>query len=152
EANEHYVPFVIEPSLGVERMLLAFLCNAYDEEVVDAEKNDVRTVLRLHPALAPFKCAVLPLSKKLGDKAREIQGELSKYWMVDYDDAGSIGKRYRRQDEVGTPFCITVDFETVGDEKTPADNCVTIRERDIMKQVRVPVSELKSWLEERLAY
>ncbi|MCI9391764.1 MAG: glycine--tRNA ligase, partial [Oscillospiraceae bacterium] len=152
EANEHYVPFVIEPSLGVERMLLAFLCNAYDEEVVDAEKNDVRTVLRLHPALAPLKCAVLPLSKKLGDKAREIQGELSKYWMVDYDDAGSIGKRYRRQDEVGTPFCITVDFETVGDEKTPADNCVTIRERDSMKQVRVPVSELKSWLEERLAY
>ena len=152
EANEHYVPFVIEPSLGVERMLLAFLCNAYDEEVVDEEKNDVRTVLRLHPALAPFKAAVLPLSKKLGDKAREIQMELSKDWMIDFDDAGSIGKRYRRQDEVGTPFCITVDFETVGDDKTPADNCVTVRERDSMKQVRIPVSELKGWLAERLAY
>ena len=133
-------------------MLLAFLCNAYDEEVVDAEKNDVRTVLRLHHALAPFKAAVLPLSKKLGDKAREIHAELSKYWMVDFDDAGSIGKRYRRQDEVGTPFCITVDFETVGDEKTPADNCVTIRERDTMNQVRIPIVQLKSWLEERLAY
>ena len=152
EKNEHYIPYVIEPSLGVERMLLAFLCNAYDEEVVDAEKNDVRTVLRLHPALAPLKCAVLPLSKKLGDKAREIQGELSKYWMVDYDDAGSIGKRYRRQDEVGTPFCITVDFETVGDEKTPADGCVTVRERDTMQQVRIPISELKAYLTEKLAY
>ncbi len=152
EKNEHYIPYVIEPSLGVERMLLAFLCNAYDEEVVDAEKNDVRTVLRLHPALAPFKAAVLPLSKKLGDKAREIQAELSKDWMIDFDDTGSIGKRYRRQDEVGTPFCITVDFETVGDDKTPADNCVTIRERDSMKQVRIPISELKGWLAERLAY
>ena len=152
ESNEHYVPFVIEPSLGVERMLLAFLCNAYDEEVVDEEKNDVRTVLRLHPALAPFKAAVLPLSKKLGDKAREIQTELAKDWMIDFDDAGSIGKRYRRQDEVGTPFCITVDFETVGDDKTPADNCVTVRERDSMKQVRIPISELKGWLAERLAY
>ena len=133
-------------------MLLAFLCNAYDEEVVDAEKNDVRTVLRFHPALAPFKAAVLPLSKKLADKAQEIQAELSKDWMIDYDDAGSIGKRYRRQDEVGTPFCITVDFETVGDDKTPADNCVTVRERDSMKQVRIPISELRSWLAERLAY
>ena len=152
DKNEHYIPYVIEPSLGVERMLLAFLCNAYDEEVVDAEKNDVRTILRLHHALAPFKAAVLPLSKKLGDKAREIHAELSKYWMVDFDDAGSIGKRYRRQDEVGTPFCITVDFETVGDEKTPADNCVTIRERDTMNQVRIPIVQLKSWLEERLAY
>ena len=152
ESNEHYVPFVIEPSLGVERMLLAFLCNAYDEEVVDEEKNDVRTVLRLHPALAPFKAAVLPLSKKLGDKAREIQTELARDWMIDFDDAGSIGKRYRRQDEVGTPFCIAVDFETVGDDKTPADNCVTVRERDSMKQVRIPISELKGWLAERLAY
>ena len=152
ETGERYIPYVIEPSLGVGRMLLAFLCNAYDEEMVDASKNDVRTVLRLHPALAPFKAAVLPLSKKLADKAQEIQVQLSKDWMVDYDDAGSIGKRYRRQDEVGTPFCITVDFETVGDEKTPADNCVTIRERDSMKQVRVPISELKNWLAERLAY
>ena len=122
--------------------------------MVDAEKNDVRTVLRLHPALAPFKCAVLPLSKKLSDKGREIQAELSKYFMVDYDDAGSIGKRYRRQDEVGTPYCITVDFDTVGDESKgiAADNAVTIRDRDTMEQVRVPISELKAWLEEKLAY
>ena len=135
-------------------MTLAFLVDAYDEEVVDAEKNDVRTVLRLHPALAPFKCAVLPLSKKLADKGREIQAELSKYFMVDYDDAGSIGKRYRRQDEVGTPYCITVDFDTVGDEAKgiAADNAVTIRDRDTMEQVRVPISELKSWLEQKLAY
>ena len=119
EQDEHYIPYVIEPSLGADRVTLAFLVDAYDEEVVDAEKNDVRTVLRLHPALAPFKCAVLPLSKKLGDKAREIQAELSKYFMVDYDDAGSIGKRYRREDEIGTPYCITVDFETVGDDEDP---------------------------------
>ena len=133
-------------------MLLAFLCNAYDEELVDAEKNDVRTVLHLHPALAPFKCAVLPLSKKLGDKAREIQMELSKCFMVDYDDAGSIGKRYRRQDEVGTPYCVTVDFQTVGSDTEQADHAVTIRDRDTMDQVRVPISELKNWLEEKLAY
>ena len=112
--------------------------DAYDEEVVDEAKNDVRTVLRLHPALAPFKCAILPLSKKLGDKAREIQTELSKYFMVDYDDAGSIGKRYRRQDEIGTPYCITVDFETVGDDKTPADNAVTIRDRDTWSRCVCP--------------
>jgi len=152
EKNEHFIPYVIEPSLGADRVVLAFLVDAYDEEVVDPEKNDVRTVLRLHPALAPFKAAVLPLSKKLGEKAREIQAELSRDWMVDYDDTGSIGRRYRRQDEVGTPYCITVDFETVGDGKTPADNCVTIRERDSMKQVRLPISELKSWLAEKLAY
>ena len=149
-----YVPYVIEPSLGVERSFLAFLCDAYDEEVVDAEKNDVRTVLRLHPALAPFKCAVLPLSKKLSDKGLEIHAELSKYFMVDFDDAGSIGKRYRREDEIGTPFCITVDFDTVGDPEKgiEADNAVTIRERDTMAQVRVPISELKNWIEERLAF
>ncbi len=152
EKNEHYVPYVIEPSLGCDRVALAFLCEAYDEEVVDEAKNDVRTVLHLHPALAPFKCAVLPLSKKLADKGREIQTELSKYFMVDYDDAGSIGKRYRRQDEIGTPYCVTVDFATVGDDKTPADNAVTIRDRDTMEQVRVPISGLKAWLEEKLAY
>ena len=152
EKNEHYLPYVIEPSLGVERSVLAVLCDAYDEEVVDAEKNDVRVVLRLHPALAPFKCAVLPLSKKLADKGREIQTELSKYFMTDFDDAGSIGKRYRRQDEIGTPYCVTVDFQTVGDEETPADNCVTVRERDSMEQVRLPISELKSWLEEKMAF
>ncbi len=147
-----YVPSVIEPSLGVERSFLAFLCDAYDEEVVDAEKNDVRTVLRLHPALAPFKAAVLPLSKKLGDAATEIYHALQKEFMVDYDEAGSIGKRYRRQDEIGTPYCITVDFQTVGDDNTEADHCVTIRERDSMDQVRVPIAELKAWLAERVAF
>ncbi len=150
EKNEHYIPYVIEPSLGVERSVLAVLCDAYDEEVVDEAKNDVRTVLRLHPALAPFKCAVLPLSKKLGDKARELQTELCKEFMADYDDAGSIGKRYRRQDEIGTPFCITVDFQTVGSETEEADHCVTIRERDSMEQVRVPIDQVKAYLLERI--
>ena len=153
--NEHYIPYVIEPSLGADRVVLAFLVEAYDEEVVGQDKkgnDDVRVVMHFHPALAPFKAAVLPLSKKLGDKGREIQEMLSKYFMVDYDDTGSIGKRYRRQDEIGTPYCITVDFETVGDENTPADNCVTIRDRDTMEQVRVPIAELKDWLEAKLAY
>lgn len=152
EANQHYIPYVIEPSLGADRVTLAFLIDAYDEEVVDAEKNDVRTVLRLHPALAPFKCAVLPLSKKLAEPALEIQRELCKHFMVDFDDAGSIGKRYRRQDEVGTPFCITVDFQTVGDDKTPADHCVTVRHRDSMEQERVPISELRAYIESRLEF
>ena len=152
ERNEHYIPYVLEPSLGGERSVLAVLCDAYDEEVVDEAKNDVRTVLRLHPALAPFKAAVLPLSKKLADKGREIQAELSKYFMVDYDDAGSIGKRYRRQDEVGTPYCITVDFQTVGSDTEEADHAVTIRDRDTMEQVRVPISELKAWLDEKVAF
>ena len=153
--NTRYIPYVIEPSLGADRVVLAFLIEAYDEEVVGKDKkgnDDVRVVMHFHPALAPFKAAVLPLSKKLSDKALEIQAELSKYFMVDFDDAGSIGKRYRRQDEVGTPYCITVDFQTVGDDKTEADNAVTIRDRDTMEQVRVPISELKSWLEEKLAY
>ena len=153
--NEHYIPYVIEPSLGADRVVLAFLVEAYDEEVVGQDKkgnDDVRVVMRFHPALAPFKAAILPLSKKLGDKGREIQEMLSKYFMVDYDDTGSIGKRYRRQDEIGTPYCITVDFETVGDENNPADNCVTIRDRDTMEQVRVPIAELKDWLTEKLAY
>ena len=137
-------------------MALAFLCEAYDEEhLTDSKgKEDVRTVLHLHPFLAPFKCAVLPLSKKLGDKAMEIRNELAKDFMVDYDDAGSIGKRYRREDEIGTPYCITVDFDTVGDEAKgiAADNCVTVRDRDTMEQVRVPISELKAYLAEKLAY
>ncbi|MBE6637747.1 MAG: glycine--tRNA ligase, partial [Ruminococcaceae bacterium] len=124
----------------------------YDEEVVDAAKNDVRTVLRLHPALAPFKAAVLPLSKKLSGKALEIQAELSKYFMVDFDDAGSIGKRYRREDEIGTPLCITVDFETVGDAEKEGDNCVTVRDRDTMEQVRIPISELKSYIEKKIEF
>ena len=152
QTNERYVPYVIEPSLGVERLFLAILTEAYDEEVVDAEKNDTRVVLHLHPALAPFKCTVLPLSKKLGDKAQEIYTELSKNFMCDYDDAGSIGKRYRRQDEIGTPFCITVDFETVGDENTPADNCVTVRDRDTMEQVRLPISELVDFINGKMKF
>ena len=132
--------------------MLAVLVDAYDEEVVDAEKNDVRVVLHLHPALAPYKAAVLPLSKKLSDKAREVYDELCKEWMIDFDETGSIGKRYRREDEVGTPFCITVDFDTVGDAEKAGDNCVTVRERDTMQQVRVPISELKAYLAEKLAY
>ena len=152
EQNQRYVPDVIEPSLGADRMTLALLVEAYDEEVVDAEKNDVRTVMRFHPAIAPFKVAVLPLSKKLSGKAMEIQQELSKYWMVDFDETGSIGKRYRREDEIGTPFCVTVDFDTVGDAEKEGDNCVTVRDRDTMEQVRMPISELKAWLEEKLAY
>ena len=155
ERNEHYIPYVVEPSLGCDRVTLAFLCEAYDEEVVGTDKKgnaDVRTVLRLHPALAPFKAAVLPLSKKLSPKAEEIYHELQKYFMVDFDDAGSIGKRYRREDEIGTPLCITVDFETVGDENTPADNCVTVRDRDTMEQVRIPIDQLKSYIEAKIAY
>ena len=135
--------------------LLAFLADAYDEEVVGQDKNgkdDVRTVLHLHPALAPFKAAILPLSKKLSEPARKLHDELSKYWMIDFDETGSIGKRYRREDEIGTPYCITVDFDTVGDAEKAGDNCVTVRERDTMQQVRVPISELKSYLAEKLAY
>ena len=146
ETNEKYIPYVVEPSLGADRVALAFLCDAYDEEVVDAEKNDIRVVLRLHPALAPIKAAVLPLSKKLSDKAGEIYDELAKYFMVDFDESGSIGKRYRRQDEIGTPLCITYDFES------ETDNCVTVRDRDTMEQVRIPISELKSYIEKILEF
>ena len=155
EAGEHYIPFVIEPSLGADRVTLAFLVDAYDEEIVGQEKkgnNDVRTVLRLHPALAPFKCAVLPLSKKLAPAAQALRDELAKDFMVDYDEAGSIGKRYRRQDEIGTPYCITVDFDTVGDGEKEADHCVTVRDRDTMDQVRLPMDQLKDYLREKLAF
>ena len=152
ETNEHYIPYVVEPSLGADRVVLAFLCEAYDEEVVDEAKNDVRVVMHFHPALAPYKVAVLPLSKKLSEKAREIQAELSKEWMVDFDETGSIGKRYRREDEIGTPFCVTVDFDTVGDAEKEGDGCVTVRDRDTMEQVRLPISELKAYLAEKLAY
>ena len=148
--NEKYIPYVIEPSLGADRVVLAFLVEAYDEEEI--AEGDVRTVLHLHPALAPVKAAVLPLSKKLGEKAEEVYAELSKYFMCEYDEAGSIGKRYRRQDEIGTPFCITIDFQTVGDENTPADNCVTLRDRDTMEQIRIPIDQVKSYIEERLAF
>ena len=146
EKNEHYIPYVIEPSLGVERSVLAFLCDAYDEEIVDAEKNDTRVVLRFHPALAPFKAAVLPLSKKLSDKAIEIQQELAKYFMVDFDDAGSIGKRYRREDEIGTPFCITYDFDSEN------DGCVTVRDRDTMQQERIKIEDLKAYIESKIEF
>ena len=155
EKNTRYIPYVIEPSLGVERSFLAFLADAYDEEVVGQDKkgnDDIRTVLHLHPALAPYKAAVLPLSKKLSPAAEEIYHDLQKEFMVDFDDAGSIGKRYRREDEIGTPYCITVDFQTVGDETTPADHAVTVRDRDTMEQVRIPVSELKAWLAEKLTF
>ncbi|MDO5477580.1 MAG: glycine--tRNA ligase [Clostridia bacterium] len=148
--NEKYTPYVVEPSLGADRVVLAFLVEAYDEEEI--AEGDVRTVLHFHPALAPIKAAVLPLSKKLGEKAEEVYSELSKYFMCEYDEAGSIGKRYRRQDEIGTPFCITVDFQTVGDENTPADNCVTLRDRDTMEQIRIPIDQVKSYIEERLAF
>lgn len=144
ETNEKFVPYVIEPSLGADRVTLAFLCNAYDEETDD--KGDARTVLHLHPALAPFKAAVLPLSKKLSDKAIEIKEELSKYFMIDFDDAGSIGKRYRREDEIGTPICITYDFES------EEDSCVTVRDRDTMAQQRIPVSELKSYIAQKIEF
>ena len=146
ETNEHYIPYVVEPSLGVERSVLAVLCDAYDEEIVDAEKNDTRVVLRLHPALAPYKAAVLPLSKKLSEKALAVHDALAKDFMVDFDDAGSIGKRYRREDEIGTPFCITYDFDS------EQDGCVTVRDRDTMQQERVPVSELKAYIAERIAF
>ena len=148
ETNEKYVPYCIEPSVGVERMLLAFLVDAYDEETItDGKgKEDTRTVMRLHPALAPFKAAVLPLSKKLAPVAEPIYEELTKYFNVDYDAAGSIGKRYRREDEIGTPFSICVDFDT------ESDGCVTIRDRDTMDQVRVPVSEVRGYIEERLRF
>ena len=152
ETNERYVPYVIEPSLGADRVALAFLVDAYDEEVVDESKNDTRVVLHLHPALAPFKCAVLPLSKKLAGPAQELYARLAKEFMVDYDDSGSIGKRYRRQDEIGTPFCVTVDFDTVGDDTKPGDGCVTVRDRDTMEQVRMPMDQLESYIRSKLAF
>jgi len=147
ETNEKYIPYVVEPSLGADRVALAFLCDAYDEEIVDPAKNDTRVVLHLHPALAPFKCAVLPLSKKLSDKAvEEVFANLSKKFNVDFDDAGSIGKRYRREDEIGTPFCITYDFESV------EDHCVTVRDRDTMEQIRMPSDELEAYIESKLEF
>ena len=149
DTNERYVPYCIEPSLGADRVALAFLVDAYDEEVLstdDKGKEDTRIVLRLHPALAPFKAAVLPLSKKLSVVAEPIFEELSKYFNVDYDASGSIGKRYRREDEIGTPFSICVDFDT------ETDGCVTIRDRDTMEQIRIPVSEVRSYIEEKLVF
>ena len=144
--NEKYIPYVIEPSLGAERMVLAFLTDAYDEEVLDAEKNDVRTVLRLHPFLAPYKACVLPLQKGLSEKADEVYRKLAKKFSVTYDVTGSIGKRYRRQDEIGTPFCITVDFDTLN------DNTVTVRDRDTMQQIRLSIDELENYIEKSLEF
>ena len=144
--NERFIPYIIESTYGLDRTVLALLCEAYDEEVIDAEKNDVRVVLHLSPAIAPYKAAVLPLSKKLSDKAMAIRDEISKYFMVDFDETGSIGKRYRRQDEIGTPLCITYDFES------EEDNCVTVRDRDSMEQVRIPVSELVAYIRKSLVF
>ena len=144
--NSRYIPYVIEPSLGVERLFLTVMTEAYDEEIVDESKNDTRVVLRLHPFLAPFKAAVLPLSKKLGEQAGALADELCKSFPVDYDDAGSIGKRYRRQDEIGTPFCITYDFESL------EDNCVTVRDRDTMQQERVAIADLEAYIAEKIKF
>ena len=144
ETKEKYIPYVIEPSLGADRVVLAFLCNAYEEEEID--KGDVRTVLHLHPALAPYKVAILPLSKKLSEKANEVYDKLSKKFMCDYDETGSIGKRYRRQDEIGTPFCVTIDFDTLEDET------VTIRDRDTMEQIRLKIDELENWVEDKIEF
>ena len=144
ETNEKYIPYCIEPSLGCDRVALAFLCNAYDEEEI--AEGDVRTVLHLHPALAPYKVAVLPLSKKLSEKAEEVYTKLSKKFMCDYDEAGSIGKRYRREDEIGTPYCITIDFDTLEDES------VTVRDRDTMEQIRIKIDELEAWLQEKVEF
>ncbi len=146
ETNEKYIPYVVEPSLGADRVALAFLIDAYDEEVVDTEKNDVRVVLHLHPALAPIKAAILPLSKKLSDKAMDVYNKLAKSFMVEFDESGSIGKRYRRQDEIGTPLCITYDFES------EEDGCVTVRDRDTMEQVRISIDELESYIAKKLEF
>ena len=144
ETNEKFVPYCIEPSLGADRVTLAFLCNSYYEEEI--AEGDVRTVLKLHPALAPYKVAVLPLSKKLSEKADEVYTELSKYFMCDYDEAGSIGKRYRREDEIGTPYCVTIDFDTL------EDGCVTVRDRDTMEQIRLKIEEVVGYVEKKLLF
>ncbi len=144
ETNERYIPYVVEPSLGADRVALAFLCEAFDIEQL--EDGTERTVLHLHPALAPFKAAVLPLSKKLSEKAMEVYAMLSDKFMVDFDETGAIGKRYRREDEIGTPFCITYDFDS------ETDNCVTVRDRDTMQQVRLPISELSAYIEEKIHF
>ena len=144
ETGEHYIPYVVEPSLGADRVALAFLVEAYDEEEI--AEGDVRTVLHLHPALAPIKAAVLPLSKKLSEKALELYDDLAREFPVDFDETGSIGKRYRREDEIGTPFCVTYDFDTEN------DGCVTVRDRDTMQQVRIPLTEVKEYIRQKLAF
>ena len=144
ETGEKFIPYCIEPSVGADRVTLAFLCDSYEEEQL--EDGDSRVVLHLHPALAPFKVAVLPLSKKLSEKAEEVYKKLSKKFMCDYDEAGSIGKRYRREDEIGTPYCVTVDFDTL------EDGTVTVRDRDTMEQIRLKIDEVASWVEEKLEF
>ncbi|MBE6552694.1 MAG: glycine--tRNA ligase [Ruminococcaceae bacterium] len=144
ETNEKYIPYVIEPSLGCDRAMLAFLVDAYDEEEVG--ENDVRVVLHLHPALAPVKAAILPLSKKLSEGARAVYAQLAEDYNVEYDESGSIGKRYRRQDEIGTPFCITYDFDS------ETDGCVTVRDRDTMQQERLPIAELNNYLKDKMKF
>ena len=146
ETHEKYIPYVVEPSLGADRVTLAFLCEAYDEEVLDAEKNDVRTVLHFHPTIAPIKVGVLPLSKKLAEGAEKVFADLSKYWNCEYDDRGAIGKRYRRQDEIGTPFCVTYDFDS------EEDGTVTVRDRDTMEQERVKIEDLKAYFEAKMEF
>ena len=146
ETNEKFIPYIIESTYGLDRTVLALLCEAYDEEVIDAEKNDTRVVLHLSPVVAPYKAAVLPLSKKLSGEAVKICDELSRKFMVDFDETGSIGKRYRRQDEIGTPLCITFDFDSV------EDHCVTVRDRDTMKQERIAIDELESYIASRIEF
>jgi glycyl-tRNA synthetase len=147
ETNEKFIPFIVESTYGLDRTVLALLCEAYDEEVIDAEKNDTRVVLHLSPAVAPFKCAVLPLSKKLSDAALEkVYDRIKGAFMVDFDETGSIGKRYRREDEIGTPYCVTYDFDS------EEDGCVTVRERDSMEQVRIPIDELENYITERIKF
>ena len=144
EKGEKYVPYVVEPSLGADRVTLAFLCAAYDEE--ELEGGDVRTVLHFHPALAPVKIGILPLSKKLNEGAEKIYAELSKRYNCEFDDRGNIGKRYRRQDEIGTPFCITYDFDS------ETDGCVTVRDRDTMAQERIKIEDLKAYFEDKFDF
>ena len=146
EKNEKYIPYVIEPSLGADRVVLAFLCSAYDEEVLDAEKNDVRTVMHFHPALAPVKIGVLPLSKKLNEGAEKVFAELSKKYNCEFDDRGNIGKRYRRQDEIGTPYCITYDFDS------ETDGAVTVRDRDTMEQERIKIEDLDAYFADKFTF
>ena len=144
EKNEKFIPYCVEPSLGADRVTLAFLIEAYDEETL--EGGDIRTVLHFHPALAPVKVGVLPLSKKLAEGAGKIYSELSKYWNCEYDDSGNIGRRYRRQDEIGTPWCVTYDFDS------ETDGCVTVRERDTMQQERVKIEDLRSYFEKKMEW
>ncbi len=147
ELNEKYIPYVVEPSLGADRVVLAFLCEAYDEENLGTEEApDIRTVLRFHPALAPVKIGILPLSKKLNEGAEKIYAQLSKKYNCEFDDRGNIGKRYRRQDEIGTPFCITYDFDS------ETDNCVTVRFRDSMEQERVAIADLENWFADKFTF